>query len=172
MSLGRGHGPPSRGLAGNGRFNGLLVSFVLGVRSAVHLTHHRHGDSCGAVPDPGNGRDGCSRRLRPDELVAWRVSSSGFVVGAWAYLIGTGNISTIWPMFARRISCSGRSSALDRATTVLIKMWKSQYLGVTGWRRGLSWGGSRWPARYEMFWNVHDEAGDAHGRSPGFHALS
>ncbi|MEX5218178.1 MAG: carbon starvation protein A [Nitrospira sp.] len=56
--------------------------------------------------------------------------SSGLVVGAWGYLIGTGSISTIWPMFGAANQLLG-TLALCIATTVLIKMWKSQYLWVT-----------------------------------------
>ncbi|MBA5865695.1 MAG: carbon starvation protein A [Nitrospira sp. CR1.3] len=56
--------------------------------------------------------------------------SSGFVVGAWAYLIGTGSISTIWPMFGAANQLLG-TLALCVGTTVLIKMWKSPYLWVT-----------------------------------------
>jgi carbon starvation protein len=56
--------------------------------------------------------------------------SSGFVVGSWAYLIGTGSISTIWPMFGAANQLLG-TLALCIGTTVLIKMWKSSYLWVT-----------------------------------------
>jgi carbon starvation protein len=56
--------------------------------------------------------------------------SSGFVVGSWAYLIGTGSISTIWPMFGAANQLLG-TLALCIGTTVLIKMWKSAYLWVT-----------------------------------------
>ncbi|WHZ23247.1 MAG: Carbon starvation protein A [Nitrospira sp.] len=56
--------------------------------------------------------------------------SSGFVVGAWAYLIGTGSISTIWPMFGAANQLLG-TLALCIGTTILIKMWKAQYLWVT-----------------------------------------
>ena len=38
--------------------------------------------------------------------------SSGLVVGAWAYLIGTGNISTIWPMFGAANQLLGMLGAL------------------------------------------------------------
>ncbi len=58
------------------------------------------------------------------------VLSSGFVVGSWAYLIGTGSISTIWPMFGAANQLLG-TLALCIGTTVLIKMWKSPYLWVT-----------------------------------------
>ncbi|MCP9438503.1 MAG: carbon starvation protein A [Nitrospira sp.] len=58
------------------------------------------------------------------------VFSSGVVVGAWAYLIGTGSISTIWPMFGAANQLLGML-ALCIGTTVLIKMWKSSYLWVT-----------------------------------------
>ena len=56
--------------------------------------------------------------------------SSGLVVGAWAYLIGTGSISTIWPMFGAANQLLGML-ALCIGTTVLIKMRKSSYLWVT-----------------------------------------
>jgi carbon starvation protein len=56
--------------------------------------------------------------------------SSGIVVGAWAYLIGTGSISTIWPMFGAANQLLG-TLALCIGTTVLIKMWKSRFLWVT-----------------------------------------
>jgi carbon starvation protein len=58
------------------------------------------------------------------------VVSSGVVVGAWAYLIGTGSISTIWPMFGAANQLLGML-ALCIGTTVLIKMWKTSYLWVT-----------------------------------------
>ncbi|HXV69661.1 MAG TPA: carbon starvation CstA family protein [Nitrospira sp.] len=58
------------------------------------------------------------------------MSSSGVVVGSWAYLIGTGSISTIWPMFGAANQLLG-TLALCIGTTVLIKMWKSPYLWVT-----------------------------------------
>ncbi len=56
--------------------------------------------------------------------------SSGVVVGAWGYLIGTGSISTIWPMFGAANQLLGML-ALCVGTTVLIKMRKSPYLWVT-----------------------------------------
>lgn len=56
--------------------------------------------------------------------------SSAFVVGSWSYLIGTGSISTIWPMFGAANQLLG-TLALCIGTTVLIKMWKSSYLWVT-----------------------------------------
>ncbi len=40
------------------------------------------------------------------------------VVGAWAYLIGTGSISTIWPMFGAANQLLG-TLALCIGTTVL-----------------------------------------------------
>jgi carbon starvation protein len=58
------------------------------------------------------------------------IVSSSLVVGAWAYLIGTGSISTIWPMFGAANQLLG-TLALCIGTTVLIKMWKSPYLWVT-----------------------------------------
>ncbi len=58
------------------------------------------------------------------------LASSGLVVGAWGYLIGTGSISTIWPMFGAANQLLG-TLALCIGTTVLIKMRKSQFLWIT-----------------------------------------
>ncbi len=58
------------------------------------------------------------------------IGCSASVVGAWGYLIGTGSIATIWPMFGAANQLLGML-ALCIATTVLIKMNKAQYLWVT-----------------------------------------
>jgi carbon starvation protein len=58
------------------------------------------------------------------------VVSSGLIVGAWGYLIGTGSISTLWPMFGAANQLLG-TLALCIGTTVLIKMRKAQYLWIT-----------------------------------------
>jgi carbon starvation protein len=58
------------------------------------------------------------------------IASSGIVVCAWGYLIATGSISTIWPMFGAANQLLG-TLALCIATTVLIKMRKSHYVWVT-----------------------------------------
>ncbi len=58
------------------------------------------------------------------------LASSGLVVGSWAYLISTGSISTIWPMFGAANQLLG-TLALCIGTTVLIKMWKAQFLWIT-----------------------------------------
>ncbi len=56
--------------------------------------------------------------------------SSAAVVGAWGYLISTGNISTIWPMFGAANQLLGML-ALCVGTMVLIKMGKARFLWVT-----------------------------------------
>jgi carbon starvation protein len=76
--------------------------------------------------------------------------SSGVVVGSWAYLIGTGSISTIWPMFGAANQLLGML-ALCIGTTVLIKMWKSPYLWVTALPM-LFVGAITLTGSYEMFW--------------------
>ena len=78
------------------------------------------------------------------------LSSSGFVVGAWAYLIGTGSISTIWPMFGAANQLLG-TLALCIGTTVLIKMRKSSYLWITALPM-LFIGVVTLTGSYEMFW--------------------
>jgi carbon starvation protein len=56
--------------------------------------------------------------------------SSALIVGAWGYLIGTGSISTLWPMFGAANQLLG-TLALCIGTTVLIKMRKAHYLWIT-----------------------------------------
>ena len=58
------------------------------------------------------------------------VGSSAFVVGAWGWLIGTGTIATIWPMFGAANQLLG-TIALCVGTTLLINMGKTRYLWVT-----------------------------------------
>lgn len=58
------------------------------------------------------------------------IASSALVVGGWAYLIGTGSISTIWPMFGAANQLLG-TLALCVGTTVLIKMGKPRFLWLT-----------------------------------------
>ncbi len=55
---------------------------------------------------------------------------SAIVVGAWGYLIATGNIATIWPMFGAANQLLG-TLALCIGTTLLIKMGKARYIWVT-----------------------------------------
>ncbi|MDE3243587.1 MAG: carbon starvation protein A [Nitrospirota bacterium] len=73
------------------------------------------------------------RVYRPLRRISWWpgvLASSALVVGAWAYLIGTGSISTIWPMFGAANQLLG-TLALCIGTTVLIKMRKARYLWIT-----------------------------------------
>jgi carbon starvation protein len=83
--------------------------------------------------------------------------SSAFVVGSWSYLIGTGSISTIWPMFGAANQLLG-TLALCIGTTVLIKMWKSPYLWVTALPM-LFVGAITLTGSYEMFWMFLAKAG-------------
>jgi len=55
---------------------------------------------------------------------------SAIVVGAWGYLIATGNIATIWPMFGAANQLLG-TLALCIGTTLLIKMGKARYIWGT-----------------------------------------
>lgn len=58
------------------------------------------------------------------------VLSSALVVGAWGWLIATGTISTVWPMFGAANQLLG-TLALCIGTTLFIKMDKARYLWVT-----------------------------------------
>jgi carbon starvation protein len=73
------------------------------------------------------------RLYQPLRRISWWpgvLASSALVVGAWGYLIGTGSISTIWPMFGSANQLLG-TLALCIGTTVLIKMRKARYLWIT-----------------------------------------
>jgi carbon starvation protein len=58
------------------------------------------------------------------------IGASLLVVGGWGYLLATGTVSTIWPMFGAANQLLGML-ALCVGTTVLIKMGKARYLWVT-----------------------------------------
>ncbi len=58
------------------------------------------------------------------------ILSSALVVGAWGWLIATGTISTVWPMFGAANQLLG-TLALCIGTTLFIKMGKASYLWVT-----------------------------------------
>ena len=93
------------------------------------------------------------RVYEPFRQINWMpgvMLSSVLVVGAWAYLIGTGSISTIWPMFGAANQLLG-TLALCIGTTVLIKMWKSPYLWVTALPM-LFVGAITLTGSYDMFW--------------------
>jgi len=93
------------------------------------------------------------RVYKPFRRINWMpgvLLSSGLVVGAWSYLIGTGSISTIWPMFGAANQLLG-TLALCIGTTVLIKMWKSPYLWVTAFPMFFV-GAITLTGSYEMFW--------------------
>ena len=74
------------------------------------------------------------RFFRPMERTDWlpgTIVSSALVVGAWAYFIQTGSISTIWPMFgiANQLLAA---MALAIGTTIIIKSGRARYAWVTG----------------------------------------
>ncbi len=58
------------------------------------------------------------------------IASSLLVVGAWGYLIYSGNVSTIWPMFGVSNQLLA-AIALGVGTTLIIKSGKVRYIGVT-----------------------------------------
>src|SRR3989442_13500916 len=69
----------------------------------------------------------------PLRTVNWMpggIGASLLVVGGWGYLLATGSVSTIWPMFGAANQLLG-TLALCVGTTVLIKMDKARYLLVT-----------------------------------------
>ncbi len=70
---------------------------------------------------------------RPLSKTSWlpgNLATSLLVVLAWAYLIKTGSISSIWPMFGVANQLLGML-ALCLGTTVLMKMGRVRYIWVT-----------------------------------------
>jgi carbon starvation protein len=68
--------------------------------------------------------------LRTINWAPGAIGASLLVVGGWGYLLSTGSVSTIWPMFGAANQLLGML-ALCVGTTVLIKMGKARYLWVT-----------------------------------------
>jgi carbon starvation protein len=109
------------------------------------------------------------RVYAPCRLMNWWpgvMISSGLVVGAWGYLIGTGSISTIWPMFGAANQLLG-TLALGIGTTVLIKMRKIRFLWVTAVPM-LFVGAVTLIGSYEMLWMFISKASTLTGGSQAF----
>src|SRR5438105_338763 len=68
--------------------------------------------------------------LRTVNWMPGNIGASLLVVGSWGYLLATGTVSTLWPMFGAANQLLGML-ALCVGTTVLIKMGKARYLWVT-----------------------------------------
>ena len=58
------------------------------------------------------------------------LSTSFVFTGAWGYLVYTGDITTIWPLFGMRNQLLA-TCALIVGTTMLIRMGKARYAWVT-----------------------------------------
>ena len=119
-----------RGLPGMDAADGLLVSLRHHVRGAVHPDHGRHRHARGALRAAGTDGQGvqavrqhCLAARQPDRHHA------GGRAG-WGYLIYTGNISTIWPLFGTGNQLLA-TIALAVSTTFLINMGKAQYAWIT-----------------------------------------
>ena len=87
------------------------------------------------------------------------LACSGIVVGAWGYLIATGTISTVWPMFGAANQLLG-TLALCIGTTLLIKMGKAQYMWVTAIPMVFV-GAITLTGCHELWWLFLDRAGAA-----------
>lgn len=94
----------------------ILTTIDAGTRVARYLVQ----EAGGAVYAP----------LRSFNWAPGVIGASLLVVGAWGYLLATGTVSTIWPMFGAANQLLGML-ALCVGTTVLIKMGKARYLWVT-----------------------------------------
>jgi carbon starvation protein len=94
----------------------ILTTIDAGTRVARYLTQAIGG---GVYPP-----------LRRLNWIPGVIATSLAVVASWSYLLATGTVATIWPMFGVANQLLGML-ALCVGTTVLIKMGKAQYLWVT-----------------------------------------
>ncbi|MBI3755631.1 MAG: carbon starvation protein A, partial [Deltaproteobacteria bacterium] len=87
------------------------------------------------------------------------IFTSLMVVGAWAYLISSGSVSTIWPMFgvANQLLAA---LAFCVGTTVIIKMGRLKYVWVTLLPM-LFMFITTFTAAWKLFWIFSDKAGKA-----------
>ncbi|MGO9139031.1 MAG: carbon starvation protein A [Syntrophales bacterium] len=69
-------------------------------------------------------------KLKETKWVPGIIITGGIFSFAWGYLVYTGNISTIWPLFGMSNQLLA-SSALIIVTTMLIRMGKAKYMLVT-----------------------------------------
>ncbi|WP_420888101.1 carbon starvation protein A [Candidatus Nitronereus thalassa] len=102
------------------------------------------------------------RLYQPLRQINWWpgvLSCSALVVGAWGYLIATGSISTIWPMFGTANQLLG-TLALCIGTTLLIKMGKARFLWVTAIPMVFV-GLITLTGCYELWWIFWDRAANA-----------
>jgi carbon starvation protein len=92
--------------------------------------------------------------------------SSGLVVFAWGYLIATGSIATIWPMFGAANQLLG-TLALCVGTTVLIKMGRARFMWVTALPMAFV-GTITLTASYQLFFRYLSQARQAVDSSQAF----
>jgi carbon starvation protein len=101
--------------------------------------------------------------LRRINWIPGVIGASLAVVGSWSYLLATGTISTIWPMFGAANQLLGML-ALCVGTTVLIKMGKERYLWVTALPMVFV-GVITLAGSYELFLLFLQQAGEAAGKA-------
>ncbi len=70
------------------------------------------------------------KRMDDPQWIPGSVFCTALVVGAWTYLLGTGNVSTIWPMFGTANQLLA-SIALAVATSAIINSGRAKYAWVT-----------------------------------------
>ena len=128
VSLAVGMAQIFRGLPGDGPADRLLVPLRDHVRGPVHFDHGGCGDAGGSV---------CDARITGQGVQAAgqsEVDSAGAPMRrwlyGWGYLIYTGNISTIWPLFGTGNQLLA-TIALAVVTVFLVNMGKTRYAWVT-----------------------------------------
>ncbi|TAK04534.1 MAG: carbon starvation protein A [Candidatus Manganitrophaceae bacterium] len=104
--------------------------------------------------------------LRDINWIPGVLAASFLVVFSWGYLISTGSIATIWPMFGAANQLLG-TLALCVGTTVLIKMGKAKYIWITALPM-LFVGTVTLSGSWQLLWRFLDQAGKAASAAEAF----
>ena len=108
----------------------VLVSLRDHVRGAVHPHDDRHRHAHRAVPAAGDRRAASTSRSRSTDWLPGALLRQRLVTAGWGWLISTGSIDTIWPMFgiANQLLAV---LALALVTTWLVNGGRGRYAPVT-----------------------------------------
>jgi carbon starvation protein len=116
---------------GMDRLMGYWYHYAIMFEALFILTTSRHGDPRGPLRSAGTHGQGATSHSATMPGCREISITSFFVVLGWGYLIYTGNISTIWPLFGTGNQLLA-TIALAVTTTFLINMGKRKYAWITG----------------------------------------
>src|ERR1700687_6074276 len=130
VSLAVGMAQIFRGLPGMARLMGYWYHYVLMFEALFILTTVDTGTRVARYVL----QELVGKVYKPFGNNAWlpgNIVATTLVVSGWGYMIYTGSISTIWPLFGTGNQLLA-TIALAVSTTFLINMWKQKYAWITG----------------------------------------